>query len=197
MRWNYVRGHMGFVSHTHRVRRERGAEERERNTDGLHLFLLSHSWRTVSQFHTFLDSHQTLSKLGFILSFCAQVLSLLSIIFLTFVIVESLKNIHNFSGMCVWCMSLCISLLIICTVCMSVRMFTWLRVAEYSGLTGRKGTALRSVTRVLWFWVVSHTGGTNIGQKNKSECVSVCLSNNVILAGTQTDNHPVHPPTHT
>lgn len=29
--------------------------------------------------------------------------------------------------------------------------FTWLRVAEYSGLTGRKGTALRSVTRVLWF----------------------------------------------
>lgn len=35
---------------------------------------------------------------------------------------------------------------------------TWFRVAEYSGLTGRKGTALRSVTRVLWFWVVSHTG---------------------------------------
>lgn len=34
---------------------------------------------------------------------------------------------------------------------------TWLRVAEYSGLTGRKGTALRSVTSVLWFWVVSHT----------------------------------------
>lgn len=34
---------------------------------------------------------------------------------------------------------------------------TWLRVAEYSGLTGKKGTALRSVTSVLWFWVVSHT----------------------------------------
>lgn len=34
---------------------------------------------------------------------------------------------------------------------------TWLRVAEYSGLTGKKGTALLSVTSVLWFWVVSHT----------------------------------------
>lgn len=38
-------------------------------------------------------------------------------------------------------------------------------MAEYSGLTGRKGTALRSVTKVLWFWVVSHTGDTNV-QKN-------------------------------
>lgn len=36
---------------------------------------------------------------------------------------------------------------------------TWLRVAEYSGLTGRKGTALRSVTSVLWFCVVSQTAG--------------------------------------
>lgn len=43
--------------------------------------------------------------------------------------------------------------------------FTWLRVAEYSGFTGRKGTALRSVTRVLWFWVVSHTGDKNVKQK--------------------------------
>lgn len=34
---------------------------------------------------------------------------------------------------------------------------TWLRVAEYSGLTGKKGTALLSVTSVLWFWVVNHT----------------------------------------
>lgn len=34
-----------------------------------------------------------------------------------------------------------------------------MRVAEYSGLTGRKGTALRSVTNVLWFCVVSHTAG--------------------------------------
>lgn len=52
--------------------------------------------------------------------------------------------------------------------------FTWLRVAEYSGLTGRKGTALRSVTRVLWFWVVSHTGGTNMEQKIKL-CVCACV----------------------
>lgn len=48
---------------------------------------------------------------------------------------------------------------------------TWLRVAEYSGLTGRKGTALRSVTSVLWFWVVSHTGDTNTKQKMKSVSV--------------------------
>lgn len=39
---------------------------------------------------------------------------------------------------------------------------TWLRVAEYSGLTGRKGTALRSVTSVLWFCVVSQTAGRHL-----------------------------------
>lgn len=58
-----------------------------------------------------------------------------------------------------------------------MRVFTWLRVAEYSGLTGRKGTALRSVTKVLWFWVVSHTGDKHEA-KNKTECVctvSVCV----------------------
>lgn len=37
-------------------------------------------------------------------------------------------------------------------------------MAEYSGLTGRKGTALRSVTRVLWFWVASHTVGEEQGE---------------------------------
>lgn len=64
--------------------------------------------------------------------------------------------------------------------------FTWLRVAEYSGLTGRKGTALRSVTRVLWFWVVSHTGDTNMKQKiNLCKCVF-----NV------EHEQPVYPPTH-
>lgn len=42
---------------------------------------------------------------------------------------------------------------------------TWFRVAEYSGLTGRKGTALRSVTRVLWFCVVNHTEDTNTGYR--------------------------------
>lgn len=42
-------------------------------------------------------------------------------------------------------------------------LLTWFRVAEYSGLTGRKGTALRSVTRVLWFWVASHTVGEGQG----------------------------------
>ena len=74
-----------------------------------------------------------------------------------------------------------------CSLCMCVCRFTWLRVAEYSGLTGRKGTALRSVTRVLWFWVVSHTGDTNIGQKISlcvCESVYVCVSNKLILAGT-------------
>lgn len=33
----------------------------------------------------------------------------------------------------------------------------WLRVEEYSGLTGRKGTAVVSVTKVLWFCVASQT----------------------------------------
>ena len=33
----------------------------------------------------------------------------------------------------------------------------WLRVEEYSGFTGRKGTTVVSVTRVLWFCVASHT----------------------------------------
>lgn len=37
-----------------------------------------------------------------------------------------------------------------------------MRVAEYSGLTGRKGTALRSVTSVLWFCVVSQTAGRHL-----------------------------------
>ena len=33
----------------------------------------------------------------------------------------------------------------------------WLRVEEYSGFTGRKGTTVVSVTRVLWFCVANHT----------------------------------------
>lgn len=33
----------------------------------------------------------------------------------------------------------------------------WFRVEEYSGLTGRKGTTVVSVTRVLWFCVASQT----------------------------------------
>jgi hypothetical protein len=33
----------------------------------------------------------------------------------------------------------------------------WFRVDEYSGLTGRKGTTVVSVTRVLWFCVASQT----------------------------------------
>ena len=54
-------------------------------------------------------------------------------------------------------------------VCVCVFVFTWLRVAEYSGLTGRKGTALRSVTRVLWFWVVSHTNTTERERERERE----------------------------
>lgn len=33
----------------------------------------------------------------------------------------------------------------------------WFRVEEYSGLTGRKGTTVVSVTKVLWFCVASQT----------------------------------------
>lgn len=69
--------------------------------------------------------------------------------------------------------------------------FTWLRVAEYSGLTGRKGTALRSVTRVLWFWVVSHTGDKNVKQK-------INLWVRVQTTRSPTSNHtqPIHPHIH-
>lgn len=34
----------------------------------------------------------------------------------------------------------------------------WFLVDEYSGLTGRKGTTVASVTSVLWFCVANHTG---------------------------------------
>lgn len=37
------------------------------------------------------------------------------------------------------------------------RSLAWFRVDEYSGLTGRKGTTVVSVTRVLWFCVASQT----------------------------------------
>lgn len=36
----------------------------------------------------------------------------------------------------------------------------WFLVDEYSGLTGRKGTTVVSVTSALWFCVASHTGNT-------------------------------------
>lgn len=39
-----------------------------------------------------------------------------------------------------------------------VAKLAWFLVDEYSGLTGRKGTTVVSVTSVLWFWVASHTG---------------------------------------
>lgn len=61
---------------------------------------------------------------------------------------------------------------------------TWLRVAEYSGLTGRKGTALRSVTSVLWFWVVSQTGGKKKIQKPKSIYLSVVACSDMFHIGS-------------
>lgn len=43
----------------------------------------------------------------------------------------------------------------------------WFRVDEYSGLTGRKGTTVVSVTRVLWFCVASQTS-----QRKEPETIS-------------------------
>lgn len=38
-----------------------------------------------------------------------------------------------------------------------VASLAWFLVDEYSGLTGRNGTTVVSVTRVLWFCVANHT----------------------------------------
>ena len=65
-------------------------------------------------------------------------------------------------------------------------------MAEYSGFTGRKGTALRSVTRVLWFWVASHTVGEGQGRTGVSVYRSQLLyiqnsvSNKLLLCSTET-----------
>lgn len=40
---------------------------------------------------------------------------------------------------------------------------------EYSGLTGRKGTTVVSVTSVLWFWVASHTATVQWGKYSSDE----------------------------
>lgn len=42
----------------------------------------------------------------------------------------------------------------------------WLRVEEYSGFTGRKGTTVVSVTRVLWFCVANHTTDNSRSETN-------------------------------
>lgn len=43
------------------------------------------------------------------------------------------------------------------TIPFQTESLAWFRVDEYSGLTGRKGTTVVSVTRVLWFCVASQT----------------------------------------
>lgn len=42
-------------------------------------------------------------------------------------------------------------------VTLQTQSLAWFRVDEYSGLTGRKGTTVVSVTRALWFCVASQT----------------------------------------
>ena len=51
----------------------------------------------------------------------------------------------------------------------AVTVLAWLRVEEYSGLTGRKGTTVASDTRVLWFWVTSHTEGRIAGGEERGQ----------------------------
>lgn len=46
---------------------------------------------------------------------------------------------------------------IILLVTLHTEPLAWFRVEEYSGLTGRKGTTVVSVTKVLWFCVASQT----------------------------------------
>lgn len=75
-----------------------------------------------------------------------------------------------------------------------VYMFTWLRVAEYSGLTGKKGTALRSVTSVLWFWVVSQTGEE---EKKKTEAKNKRVFKPQGRLGWNMGSQATSPSTHT
>lgn len=49
----------------------------------------------------------------------------------------------------------------------------WFLVDEYSGLTGRKGTTVVSVTRVLWFCVASQTSQR---KKPETESYHTCSS---------------------
>lgn len=50
--------------------------------------------------------------------------------------------------------------------CVALKQRAWLRVDEYSGFTGRKGTTVVSVTRVLWFCVANHTTNNSRTETN-------------------------------
>lgn len=170
-----------FLSHT-----EKEGKRGERETQMDYIFpplsqlknipcqFHTHS-RLLPKTHTLWVSEISLSSIFLLLFACKYFhLSFFFFPFLSFAIAYRNKNIYNpnaYKYMHATCDYLHI-ILVYESVCVC---FTWLRVAEYSGLTGRKGTALRSVTRVLWFWVVSHTGDTNMKHKNKSVCVCVCL----------------------
>lgn len=77
----------------------------------------------------------------------------------------------------------------------------WLRVEEYSGFTGRKGTTVVSVTRVLWFCVANHT--TNNIANNEADGVRLRGEHHRSSSGGDFTGHfylrqsPVCPPRRT
>lgn len=64
------------------------------------------------------------------------------------------------------------------------RLLAWFRVDEYSGLTGRKGTTVVSVTRVLWFCVASQTS-----QRKEPEIESHHHGEPLLLWGPRLPRH--------